>query len=334
MLNFLITADDRTGALEAAGTIADEGFSVTAGSEITDGDCLVVDLRTRHASAASAAQRVRKTHQTTAQARCHKIDSVLRGNWPHEVKALVDMGFAIDVVPSFPDAGRYCRQGVVYVNDVPVAESTSAADPLNPIKSSRPMELLRAAGCSDQDVRVIDANDNSELARAAQGCRAEGRMLVGPSGAIQAYAATFGRPRSQKKFILEPPILIVCGSLHPMSRMQIRRLQCPMYTLDEKFVISNRLCVLTTTEPTKTPDLNTARTIAQTLASRSKSAAQVGTLVVIGGDTAAAVLGNGPVEVLGNLQTAVPVANRDGQMLVTKGGGIGKPDTLLDLLSD
>ena len=316
-----------------AGTIADEGFSVTAGSEITGGDCLVVDLRTRHASPTAAAQCVRNVHQTAARARCHKIDSVLRGNWPHEVKALVDMGFAIDVVPSFPDAGRRCRRGVVYVNDVPVAESTSAGDPLNPIKSSRPMELLRAAGCADRDVRVIDADDNNELAQAAQRCRTEGRMLVGPSGAIQAYAATFGRPRSPQKFLLEPPVLIVCGSLHPTSRSQIRHLHCPTYTLDEKFQISDRLCVLTTTEPTKTPDLNTAWATANALASRSKSTAPVGTLFIIGGDTATAILGNEPVEVLGNLQTAIPVAHRNGQLLVTKGGGIGKPDTLLDLLS-
>ena len=190
---------------------------MTAGSEITGGDCLVVDLRTRHASDAAAAQSVRNVHQTAARARCHKIDSVLRGNWPHEVKALVDMGFAIDVVPSFPDAGRRCRRGVVYVNDVPVAESTSAGDPLNPIKSSRPMELLRAAGCADRDVRVIDANDNNELAQAAQRCRTEGRMLVGPSGAkhTQQPLAAPVRPRSSS--LSHPFLLSAAVCIQPVG---------------------------------------------------------------------------------------------------------------------
>ena len=55
--------------------------------------------------------------------------------------------------------------------------------------------------------------------------------------------------------------------------------------------------------------------------------------MVIGGDTAAAILGNEPVKVLGNLGVAIPVSDRNGQLLVTKGGGIGKPDTLLNLLS-
>ena len=306
---------------------------MTAGLEIAGSDCMVIDLETRHDSVALAAQRVRKIHQTAARDRCHKIDSVLRGNWPHEVKALLDMGFAIDVVPSFPDAGRRCLDGVVYVDNVPVAESASAADALNPIKSSRPMELLRAAGCTDRDVRVIDANDNNELAKAAQRCRAEGRMLVGPSGAIQAFAATFGHHPSRQKFVLRTPILVVCGSLHPVSRTQIQRLQCPLYTLNETFQISDYLTVLTTIEPTRTPDLNAASATARALASLSNSVAPVGTLVVIGGDTAAAILGNETVKVLGNLEVAIPVSDRNGQLLVTKGGGIGKPDTLLDLLS-
>ena len=195
------------------------------------------------------------------------------------------------------------------------------------------MELLRAAGCTDRDVRVIDANDNNELAKAAQRCRAEGRMLVGPSGAIQAFAATFGHPPSRQKFVLKTPILVVCGSLHPVSRTQIQHLQCPLYTLNETFQISDYLTVLTTIEPTRTPDLNAASATARALASLSNSVAPVGTLVVIGGDTAAAILGNEPVKVLGNLEVAIPVSDRNGQLLVTKGGGIGKPDTLLDLLS-
>ena len=294
---------------------------------------MVIDLETRHDSAAMAAQRIKKIHQTAAGARCHKIDSVLRGNWPHEVKALLDMGFGIDVVPSFPDAGRRCSQGIVYVNDIPVAESASAADPLNPVATSRPMELLHAAGCTGRNVRVLDTNDNDELAQVAQRCRNERRMLVGPTGAIQAFAATFGRPRSLQNFVLQEPILIVCGSLHPVSRNQIRRLQCPLYTVDDAFQLSDRLCVLTTIEPTRTPDLKAARATAKALASFSQSADPVGTLMVIGGDTAAAILGNDTIKVLGNLGVAIPVANRNAQLLVTKGGGIGKPDTLVDLLS-
>ena len=306
---------------------------MNAGPDIVGNDCMVVDLETRHVDAATAAKRVRRLHETPAQDRCHKIDSVLRGNWPHEVKALLDAGFAIDVVPSYPDAGRYCRQGVVYVGHVPVAESTSADDPLNPIKSSRPIELLHAAGCSERDVRVVDANDNNELARAAKRCRAEGRVLVGPSGAIQAFAATFGRSHSPRKFVLKAPILVVCGSLHPVSRNQIRRLGCPVHTPDDFFQISDRISVLTTIEPTTAPRLTEAQAAARSLAKSSRSVTPIGTLVVIGGDTATAVLCDEPVEVLGNLGVAIPFSDRNGQLLVTKGGGIGKPDTLSDLLS-
>ena len=58
-----------------------------------------------------------------------------------------------------------------------------------------------------------------------------------------------------------------------------------------------------------------------------------GTLCILGGDTAAAVVGDATLEVLGTVDTAVPIARlRDGY-LVTKGGGIGRPDTLAKLFS-
>ena len=59
-------------------------------------------------------------------------------------------------------------------------------------------------------------------------------------------------------------------------------------------------------------------------------------LVVVGGDTAAAVLGDEPMVVGGTLAPGVPWSRRadgSGPLVVTKAGGFGHPTTLVDLLA-
>ena len=85
------------------------------------------------------------------------MDAGLRGNWPHEIHALVELGYRVAVVPSFPDAGRRCKDGIVYIQDVPVLESPFGADPLTAPCSSRPMEVLEEANCIFDEVVVWDA---------------------------------------------------------------------------------------------------------------------------------------------------------------------------------
>ena len=61
-----------------------------------------------------------------------------------------------------------------------------------------------------------------------------------------------------------------------------------------------------------------------------------GVLVVLGGDTAAAVLGDEPMVVGGTLAPGVPWSQRadgSGPLVITKAGGFGHPTTLVDLLA-
>ena len=76
------------------------------------------------------------------------MDSGLRGNWAHEVAALLASGRRIGVLASFPDAGRQCVDGTVLVRGVPVADSAFGRDPRNPVTSSRPEDHLIDAGCA------------------------------------------------------------------------------------------------------------------------------------------------------------------------------------------
>lgn len=352
----LITADDRTGALESGGACADLGFAVRlAKAPATSDECAVVDLATRHVAPALAAERIQRGHAAPARHRCHKMDSGLRGNWHHETAALLKAGRRVGVLVSYPAAGRRCRQGTVFIHGVPVAESAFGADPRNPLVSSRPADYLRAAGCEDAlrrgDVVVLDADDDAELASAAARCKAEGRLLVGATGAIAAYAALLreddrrnedaGGSRSAP--LLPRPALIVCGSLHPLSRAQVAQAPCPTTTLpgDATAALAalgaGRDVVLASPTANRAIDDEAADRMAAQLAETAWDwlrRADVPALVVFGGDTAQAILGARELRVLGSVDTGIPLCRTDaGLHVVTKGGGIGDEAALARLLA-
>ena len=339
-----VTSDDRTGALEIAGTVANTQFSVPCGPHADDDTCCVVDIASRHLDSEAAQRQAATAHARSARYRCHKIDSGLRGNWPFEVRGLLQLGHGVAVVPSFPDAGRRCVDGVVYVDDVPVLESPFGKDPLTAPLSSRPMEVLEATGCADGDVVVWDANDNAELEAAARRCRDEERAMVGPSGAVAAYAATVFPGPAPREIPIVPPILVLCGSLNAMSREQIARLGVPILTLSDNLqlppvaTMQSGITVVATPVPSGAISTGEAEGVAAAMARCAhgalKSGYGSGTLLVLGGDTAAAVVGDETLDVLGTVDTAVPIARFRGGYLVTKGGGIGRPDTLIKLLAD
>ena len=346
----LITADDRTGALETGGACADLGFRVRFGPNPVAGDaCALLDIDSRHTSPQVAGERVVRAHSHRARFRCHKMDSGLRGNWAHEVAALLASGRRIGVLASFPDAGRQCVDGTVLVRGVPVADSAFGRDPRSRVTSSRPRDHLIDAGCAaalaSGELRIFDAGDNAELAAASASCRRDDRMLVGTTGAIGAYlapllAAPRGRTRPRP---LPRPALVVCGSLHPVSRTQIAVLPGRALGMDDHIAISKALrdgkdVVVATPLTTAEIDDETATETAAELAKRVwmwLAETSAPSVVILGGDTAAAVLGDRPLRVFGSIATGLPVcATEDGRLtVVTKGGSIGEPETLVRMLA-
>ena len=345
----LVTADDRTGALEVGGACADLGLKTRLVRLPTaDDGCAVVDLDCRHCAPAEAQRRVATAHQLAARLRCHKMDSGLRGNWAHEVAALVEAGHRVGLLASFPDAGRRCHNGTVFIHDVPVAQSAFGRDPRNRVQSSRPVDHLVAAGCADAlangHLTVFDANTNDELHAAAKRCLDEQRMLVGTTGGIGAYVASLrdapAAPLRQRT--LPRPALVVCGSLHSLSRTQIAALNCATIALDavdqaEATLARGADVVLATAARATAINDADAEATANELAKttwRILAASGAPTLIVLGGDTAAAILGERELCILGSVDVGVPLAlsEPDKLHIVTKGGGIGTPDTLQRLL--
>lgn len=367
MARVLVTADDCTGALEVAGALADRaGRSVPAvvgrrlGWRVApprgDDAVLVVDLSSRHTSAAVAADRVAEAIGSHApDIVAHKFDSTLRGNWADEVLAAGRAsGRPVLVVPALPAAGRTCRNGIVSVDGVPVEHTAAGRDPRQPVRSSRPADHLHAAGASDvaqlttvdelaawfdratPSVAVVDAASADDLERIGERWRASGRRSVfaGTAGSVSAGVA---EPRAVVAEPLPPPaveaVLVVCGSLHPGARRQVAEL---MTSADP----ADRIAVATSLPPwppgTGVHD-DAAESAAVELASRAHRALverRDRAVVVIGGDTAAALLDGERLEVQGTIEVGTPWCRRehDARVVVTRSGGFGDAAALCRLV--
>ena len=361
-VRLLLTADDRTGALESGGAIADLGWETRFLPQTADEgpaqppsyQCRVLDMASRHGSPAEAQHGIERTFALKAQHRCHKMDSGLRGNWAVETAAFVAAGHRVAVVPSFPDAGRRCVDGTMFIHDVPVAESAFGRDPRNRLHSSRPADYLTEAGAgkalANGKLVVLNAADNAELDAVARQALAEERLLVGTTGGIGAYVAALAgaQPRSPARLLPLPrPALVVCGSLHPLSRQQIAALPCRETMPNEQLAATAALArgedvVLTTPQLGKAIDAAAADAMAARLAAATwaiLAASDARTLIIAGGDTAQAILDTRPLRILGSVDTGVPLCTPvaadeadEPLAIVTKGGGIGRPDTLAKLL--
>lgn len=327
------TADDRTGSLEIGGIIASKGRPVPVGPNADDSRCCVVDVASRHIASEEAFLKVLNSHQRKARYRCHKMDAGLRGNWPHEIHALVELGYRVAVVPSFPDAGRRCKGGVVYIQNVPVLDSPFGADPLTAPCSSRPIEVLEEAECVFNEVEVWDANDNEELYRATRRCLAEDRVLVGPTGAVGSYAAHLLGEPEPASIRFSQPMLVVCGSLNATSREQLARLDSIRLSLDDQITAFDDFRVISTPVPEGAITNAMAESMAERVAQVIHDAQfDIATLVVIGGDTVAAYIGDHTLNVIGTVEAGIPVSIFEGRVLITKGGGIGTANSLQNIV--
>jgi uncharacterized protein YgbK (DUF1537 family) len=350
MLEWLVLADDRTGALEVAGEVTPwlGPVTVTVRAAPTDAGVAVVDLGSRHTAPSSAAARASGLGTTPARRRLHKMDSTLRGNWAHELVAVHRAsGDRVLVVPAFPRLGRTCQDGVVHVDGSPVG----ASDARHAIDSPRVAAHLTGAGATDVvelagtaalqtwvarggAFAVCDASNDDDLRSIGEVWQTAAHVrFAGTAGSIAAaVAATVGTPAQRADIALEGHVLVVCGSLHPVARAQLDTLRA-----DER---GHDVTVLSSPQPDRgSVAAHDAERVAAELGAAARELLASGrfdVLIVLGGDTAAAVLGDDPVVVGGTLTAGVPWSRRgdgSGPLLVTKAGGFGGPSTLVELLS-
>ncbi len=135
MILLLIIADDFTGALDTGVQFAAHGVStrVIVDPEVDfsayHDSVLVIDTETRHLAAGEAfdivARLTRKAREAGIRYIYKKTDSALRGNIGAELAAVLTASGckSLPFLPAFPQTGRVTREGVHYVDGVPVTES-------------------------------------------------------------------------------------------------------------------------------------------------------------------------------------------------------------------
>jgi uncharacterized protein YgbK (DUF1537 family) len=197
---------------------------------------------------------VERLRRTGAERLFKKVDSTFRGNIGPELDAAMD-ALEVDssvLVPAYPANGRVTRDGYHYVHGRLLAETDFARDPVHPMTDSYLPRLLqrqtkRQVGSvsleavrggpeslvsalhhkhlSGDRILVVDAETDGDMTTIAEALKLGDRLRLAAGSAsmlgpiMRAMGAAFGpRPEPEP---LDAPVLVVNGSLHPLSAKQI-----------------------------------------------------------------------------------------------------------------
>lgn len=159
-----IVADDFTGASDAASFLAEAGVSTVLFNgipkqslDLREGaEAVVIALKSRTAPVKEA---VRESLAAFAWLKqmgaeqlylkyCSTFDSTPEGNIGPVTDAVMEQyGYEKTVLcPALPVNGRTVKQGILYVNGVPLAESAMRDHPLTPMRQSRIAQLMKPQG--------------------------------------------------------------------------------------------------------------------------------------------------------------------------------------------
>jgi len=256
MMKMVVIADDFTGANDTGVQLAKKGARTEVMLNERQrsprrADVLVNNTESRALSAELARDKVSKALAQWFDDRQEppviykKIDSTFRGNVGAEVDAAMAVSGAqlAIVAAAIPAAGRVTVNGQCLVHGVPLLETEFASDPKTPIVSSHIKTLiglqtalpvselglarvrggslaadLQRLGLSGPCIVVVDAENDSDLARLAQAINelTFRYVLVGAAGLANALPASSYLAVAQTL-----PVLVVAGSMSEATRQQI-----------------------------------------------------------------------------------------------------------------
>lgn len=262
-------ADDFTGAGDLASFLAKGGMktvlfcgSTEETAAPTDADAVVIPLKSRTAPVPDAvrdtllaADFLKRSGCTQFYFKyCSTFDSTPKGNIGPVVDALLeylDARYTI-LCPALPVNGRTVKDGVLYVNGIPLAKSTMRNHPLTPMWASRISELMKEQGrypCLDlgaEDYSLTEEALTDKIERDMEGephfyvvpdlyeerhaeelVRLFGRLplLTGGSGLAWSLAGLLGSGREEKPWTETAsggPAILVAGSVSAATLEQIR----------------------------------------------------------------------------------------------------------------
>ncbi len=251
-MKLLVLADDLTGGLDTGVQFALRGIASRVlvdqrkwqSGKWHEGQVLILDTETRGMEGPKAYQTVKDIVHDACEDGIHyiykKTDSGLRGNIGYELQAVLDgQGTGLlHYVPAYPRKGRVTRQGVHYVDGVPVAESVFGTDLYEPVRYSYIPDIIheqsqipveqdtgQQAPDNGKRIRLYDATSEKELDRIArQVAGAEGRgntLMAGCAGFAEALCRIIQEVPGRVVVPRKERFLAVIGSLHPMAPRQI-----------------------------------------------------------------------------------------------------------------
>jgi D-threonate/D-erythronate kinase len=374
-LQVFCIADDLTGALEIGSKFVAEGLESRVSTrqlptyELSGGvQAHVLDAETRHLDPAEAFQKVSEISSAAlrlARIVYKKTDSTLRGNVGSELRGMLASlpGTPVVYVPAYPEMGRTIRDGRLFVDAVPLEDTSFAADPLNPSRESRidallapdvavrraasPEDIAAAAGGA---VYVVDAETDDDIRRAAEVFSAGGlRFAAGPAAFAAHIARRIGRgaPRAVSLPSGVRTCLVVNGSLHGRSALQVDAAlrewlpACAPEDVARGLVTSP--WVFLDTGILLSSGLQRAHAVGE-IVRRVLRGVEIDAMIVFGGDTAFGILralAEPVLHPLGDVIPGVPVSAIGGTdlrqavpgrtkplYLVSKAGGFGAVDVL------
>jgi uncharacterized protein YgbK (DUF1537 family) len=362
--DWVVIADDLTGALDTAAALAGDGEAqvvLDADAAWPQARVLAVSTRSRDESAAEAA---RRTAAAVSRALARgarvflKIDSLLRGPVGPVVAAALrahpaEHSRIAVVAPAFPAMGRFTRGGRVQLAGEPVPAipdltAALAAAGLRPRVVGRAEAMPDRSEAESVDVLVVDCESDEDLARIAGAFAGAGTaLLVGTAG----LAAQLAPPTATSSPPRRPPArryaLVAIGSFAPQAHAQVAaalRAGAQHLVVSHAPLASGRAAaaLLSTGPVVLTPDHRVRHpdpiAVAAGLADAVAEAADAaGLLVLSGGHTAQVVLDRLGVSRLEHVQQVEPgvvvsaIPGRP-QTVVTKAGAFGDDDALLRVL--
>ena len=410
-MDLLILADDLTGALDtgiqfvAAGAatrvVLDPHYDLRqVDPEV---QVLVVDTESRHIAQEDAAALiqgiVRQAVGLSVSCIYKKTDSALRGNVGAELGAALEASGAeqLHFIPAYPKTKRTTKNGIHYIDGIPVGKSIFRNDPFNPVLCSRVAEILSEGSGLPMifvkkeeiagelpGIQIYDAETDADILERSRELQAKGKLflLAGCAGFASVLSELMDL-RSKPAETLELPgaFLMACGSVNPITRKQVKEavesgrfqyfpippeesLTPHWFTAKEKgqaqvqewadYLARGEKCILDTNDiPGRLTALEYARqqggdledvqrqipaTIGEALRSLLEKDVEA-TLMVTGGDVLMGFMkkmGICEIEPVQELFTGTVLSyvriNGKKQPLISKSGGFGSPDLLLQLL--
>lgn len=255
MVKLLIIADDFTGALDTGVQFAARGAATIVVTDLNYDfqliektvEVLVMVTETRHLQPQKAYEIVYSTAHRAFQAGIahiyKKTDSALRGNIGSELIALMD-ATGVDTIPflpAFPKLDRVTREGIHYIDGVPVAQSVFGQDPFEPILNSAVADILgqqtkvpvlihprmEEYRIPNPGIQVFDAETDTDLKHIGKKLGLEQlRFSAGCAGFATVLADMLNLKGPTPKIPeLEDILFIACGSVNPVTISQMKAAQ-------------------------------------------------------------------------------------------------------------